>query len=234
MTLLRRAWNSLDAGQLADVGLRLAEGERVLHRSHKAASAEQVLSLAIRTAVARQDQATLERLTAALQSSAKKELLEELAASQKQLQTASDAVPPTATPPDDVVPSESAAYHSAVRAALAARIVGDVEGLKGFSQAVQALELSPATRKHLSRVIEDSLRATPEGQPDNPLLRVLNRLSETSGAGECNACQGAGCLACGWCGGDGIRNGYKCSFCGIYPCKVGWMRCWKCKGTGQE
>src|SRR5579871_3302728 len=48
MNLLRKGWDNLDSSLLADVGLQLAEGERVLYRPHKAVGAEQILSLAIK------------------------------------------------------------------------------------------------------------------------------------------------------------------------------------------
>jgi len=44
MALLREAWNQLDAAALAAARLQLAEGERILRRSRRAVTADQVLA----------------------------------------------------------------------------------------------------------------------------------------------------------------------------------------------
>ena len=65
MVRLQEAWDRLSAAALADAGLQLAEGERVLFRSHKALPADAVLKAAANIAVEKRDKQTLERLAKA-------------------------------------------------------------------------------------------------------------------------------------------------------------------------
>ena len=60
--LLGKAWDEMDAGLLVDVGLQLAEGERVLQRCHRAIGARKLLELATYVAVETNDKTALERL----------------------------------------------------------------------------------------------------------------------------------------------------------------------------
>lgn len=60
--LLRTAVETLDASLAADVTLQLAEGERILGRSHKSVSAEEAFGLAIQLATGNRDSETIERL----------------------------------------------------------------------------------------------------------------------------------------------------------------------------
>lgn len=46
-------------------------------------------------------------------------------------------------------------------------------------------------------------------------------------AATCWDCDGAGTKSCGWCGGDGIKDGRMCGHC-----KRGKISCFKCSGTG--
>jgi hypothetical protein len=48
-------------------------------------------------------------------------------------------------------------------------------------------------------------------------------------AGTCDECDGRGKRTCGWCGGDGIRNGHQCTFCN----GRGTIKCAKCGGSGK-
>lgn len=49
-------------------------------------------------------------------------------------------------------------------------------------------------------------------------------------AGKCDECDGRGKRTCGWCGGDGIRNGKLCTFCN----GRGTIKCLKCGGSGKS
>src|SRR5438874_1940779 len=74
LEILDRAWGDKNASLLADVGLELAEGERVLFRGHKNISADQVLAMATRVAAERRDAKTLSRLAKACEAYKKTEL----------------------------------------------------------------------------------------------------------------------------------------------------------------
>ena len=62
MKLLMTAVDKSDAKALTDIGLKLAEGERVVKRPHKALPAEKILFLAARAAGESRDKETLARL----------------------------------------------------------------------------------------------------------------------------------------------------------------------------
>src|SRR5262245_61010621 len=68
MEALAEAWEDRDAEALTDIGLQLAEGERVLLRSHKGITAEQVLTVAARLAADQRDKKTLQRLSRAAEA----------------------------------------------------------------------------------------------------------------------------------------------------------------------
>lgn len=67
LRLIGQAWREMDPALLTDVALQLAEGERVLLRSHRAISADDMLKLAIRAAQSKKDKEALQRLTKAVE-----------------------------------------------------------------------------------------------------------------------------------------------------------------------
>ncbi|WP_437192282.1 hypothetical protein [Planctomicrobium sp. SH527] len=62
ITLLGPAWSAKDAAALTDIALQLAEGERILLRSHKAGSSKDLLNLATKIAQSSDDKAALGRI----------------------------------------------------------------------------------------------------------------------------------------------------------------------------
>ncbi len=62
ITLLGPAWSSKDAAALTDIALQLAEGERILLRSHKAGSSKDLLNLATKIAQTADDKTALARI----------------------------------------------------------------------------------------------------------------------------------------------------------------------------
>ena len=72
LELLGTAWRSRNAETLADLAFQFAEGERILHRSHKATKASNIMDIAIKMAMETNDKETLSRLAKALESSGDK------------------------------------------------------------------------------------------------------------------------------------------------------------------
>lgn len=72
LQLLGTAWRSGDAATLADLAFQFAEGERILHRSHKATKASNIMDIAIKMAMETNDKVTLSRLAKAAESSGDK------------------------------------------------------------------------------------------------------------------------------------------------------------------
>jgi hypothetical protein len=96
LTYLGQAWQELSPSKLADCGLQLAEGERVLLREHSAISAERVLGYAIQLAGQQGDGPTLARLAKAPVVTRNAELAQQLQAARKQV--AGSELAPTADP----------------------------------------------------------------------------------------------------------------------------------------
>ncbi len=87
----RQAAGTMNAGAIADLALKLAEGERVLLRPHASGiNSTAVLGLAVRVATETKDAATLERLAAAAEKG-KLETLQAQIAAAKQVAGASRA-----------------------------------------------------------------------------------------------------------------------------------------------
>jgi len=78
MKKLREALADSNPAALADVALKLAEGEAALSRKHKGLSAGKLFDLAARTAKASGDKATMERLTKAAEQMKRKDFNESL------------------------------------------------------------------------------------------------------------------------------------------------------------
>ena len=76
LLLLGVAWDNQDPALMTDLGLQLAEGERILMRSHKAIRSEQVLELAANLAGDRRDRATLARMAIVAKARGDKRLKE--------------------------------------------------------------------------------------------------------------------------------------------------------------
>lgn len=75
LLLLGTAWDNHDAALMTDVGLQLAEGERILMRPHKAVKSEQVIELATYLAGARKDKPTLLRIKKVAESRKDQQLM---------------------------------------------------------------------------------------------------------------------------------------------------------------
>lgn len=80
---IAQAWNRLDADALTDVALQLAEGERILLRSHKVGSAADVLRLASRIATTRGNKETLASITTAAKALKVEDVHAQVAAASK-------------------------------------------------------------------------------------------------------------------------------------------------------
>ncbi len=72
------AWTYLDAEALADIGISLAEAERILFRNHPAVKSEDVLKIAVRTASVTGATAALEKLKAFAEKSENGEMVQQI------------------------------------------------------------------------------------------------------------------------------------------------------------
>ena len=123
--LLGRAWADHDPALLADAGLQLAEGERVLMRTHKSGiDAETLLELAAKVAADRHDKATLDRLAKAAERQGRKALAGQVAIASKLGGQARSLDPTLMISVDDTTPEVFGLFRQGVGEVETARLAG--------------------------------------------------------------------------------------------------------------
>lgn len=182
LAVLGRAWDEMNPALLTDVGLQLAEGERVLLRPHKAVTAAKVLDEALKAAVEKKDTATLDRLAKAADRTGNKEFAGRIAAA-KLLGTASRASHPALTIAIDEISLEGLAKFQAVREAIqVAKLKSDRTALSDLEKSLATEKAIPAKqREYLLKQIEDSKKAMPAAT--DAQSELLNKLGAGSRGG---------------------------------------------------
>lgn len=183
MLLLGKAWNDMDAGLLVDVALQLAEGERVLQRSHRAISAEKLLELATHVAVETNDEATLERLAKVAKARDDQELTSRVAMAGKLAGKSRDAG--SSLTMAQVGSSEYTLFRNYMTEIRGARIAQDTTRLDRIAMRVDTdSELSSLSREELREEIQRVRSGTPEEIGVNDWTRrILNKLQSANRAG---------------------------------------------------
>jgi len=153
MALLTDAWNRLEPAALADAGLQLAEGERVLFRSHKSVTADQVLASAVRVAGEKRDMATIERLVKAGKALGKSDLATIASAAQKLAGQARSAAPGPTVSLDKLSPVDFSYYKASVEGIETSRIRRDSKDLEEFAtDLAEDKTLPQEIKQHLTRL----------------------------------------------------------------------------------
>lgn len=175
LSLLGRAWAEQDPALMADVGLQLAEGERVLLRPHKAITAEKVLQLAAQLAAESRDKATLDRLTQAAVAMGNKGLSGQIAAAGKLAASSRDASAEVTFSAKEVEQGAAAAFSNYSTQIRAAKLAGDKEALEGLKKAIGETDaLSDKQQQVLISMIDEAAEAAGEA---DPALAVLDKLA---------------------------------------------------------
>jgi hypothetical protein len=175
--LLDRAWSDKNAPLLADVGLQLAEGERVLFRAHQALTADQVLAMATRTAVERRDAKTLARLTKAAESLNKAELRAQTSGALRLASASRDADPALALPADKTSPEEFLLMRDTLERIVDAKVMGDAESLNILIQLAPKMDdLTEAQRKNLVKTATAARDSLPKDAGIDPGAAAINKL----------------------------------------------------------
>lgn len=178
--MLAMAWLKQDASSLADVGLLLGEGERVLLRTRKNFESQKLLELAAYLAGDDEDHKTLERLAKAA----------ELRGDKKLASLVKDSIKLMATPNADVhniplVAGADAAHFKAVHEATLRHlrviaICGDKESVEALKKAIENMEeLTKAQKEYIYKAAEDHsanlIRTNPELRSTINMLDRLGR-----------------------------------------------------------
>lgn len=184
LILLGRAWDQLDPVLLTDCAMQLAEGERILMRSHKAVSSKQLLELAAKVAAEKRDTATLDRLANVCNATKNTAALEQVTAARK-LASASRAIDPAmSVSATETTPDQLAIYQATINGVKGAGMLGDVHYFDGLEEGLNDKQsvltnLSEAQRNHLKKIMGVARSSMPK-ESDSSLSDTLNKLKDTS------------------------------------------------------
>lgn len=176
LELLARAWGTMDSALLADAGLQLAEGERVLCRPHVAFPSRDVLDRAIALAGEKNDAATLKRLAVALKE--QKELAAKVAEAQKNRKADADRAAQKLT--GQMAPEVRSLYENMLAKIQAAKLGADRAALLGIEQDIPTIKtFSEPQRAHMKKLVTQALASLPKDPPVKAAA-LLNALAEAS------------------------------------------------------
>ncbi|MCA9174989.1 MAG: hypothetical protein KDB14_10955 [Planctomycetales bacterium] len=180
------AWTNLDAGTLSDIGIKLANAERILFRNHPAVSSKDVLKVALRTASVQGDVKALEKVEAFAKETDNGEMVGQIKLA-KQLAGTSRSLAPQVSL-DEVDLDTLIDFKEAQHDLKAALVIGDADLLKELQEQIQGYaEKAPAIWSKLSAEVEQQLKsmkalgAPSRGGPDD-MSRASNALNKLSGA----------------------------------------------------
>ncbi|MBX7104099.1 MAG: hypothetical protein K1X57_08450, partial [Gemmataceae bacterium] len=182
LQLLGEAWANLEPGALTDVGLQLAEGERILLRPHKAISANAVLAAAARLCAEKKDKGGLDRLAKAAERLGDKDLAGQVKAAELLAKESRAVDPALQVSVEEMTPESLAFYQQCLLAIRVARLSGNRADLEIIKEDIPNLtEIGETLRDNLSRLTEEALASIPESQ--SPEAAVLDKLAAASRGG---------------------------------------------------
>ena len=150
--LLGKAWQRHDAALLTDIGLVLAENERVMMRPRKGLDSALLLELAAYIAADRNDITTLERLDKL--SARNANLGTRIAAARKIAERSRSAEHSAVGSIENLTPEGLAVHQAALRRIRSARLAGDIAALDKLDEHLDTrTDLHDSQRKHLDGAI---------------------------------------------------------------------------------
>lgn len=177
---IEKAVAGADAAALADAALQVAEGERVLLRTHKSGVTSAFLAeKAAELAARKRDKATLGRLVKAGERFGGDKLKIRLAALDKLAGQARDVDPALLISVEDVAPDGFGVFRSYLNALERAKFLGDRQGLAEAEEQLRELtDLPPRQIEYLAGLAEAYKKDVPEKADDAG--RLLARLAAAS------------------------------------------------------
>ncbi len=183
LALAGKAWADLDARLLTDVALQLAEGERILLRSHKAFSADKVLEKAAHVAIGKKDKAALERLAKVLEKRDLPALKAQVSAAMKLAASSRTVDPAMLISVEQTSPQAFAAYQRWMLDIQATRLSGDRAALDEVEKSVSRFEgLAPAMRDAILKRLSEARSAIPKDAKPDATAEALAKLATGSSA----------------------------------------------------
>ena len=173
---LSNAWAASDPASLTDAGLEMAEGERVLGRTHKSGiKAESVLRKAVALAADKRDKATLDRLAAVAEAGDDAGLKGQVQSARK-LSGGERAVDlALQLDVEQTSSSDLARYQELVSAVRSAELLGDADALKAIDKQLDAPPaLSASQKDEIRKLIVRARQGLPDKlSPDEDALCKL-------------------------------------------------------------
>lgn len=180
LAFLGTAWECLDPSGIADAALQFAEGERVLHRSHKAIKSADLFQLAIKMAVDRRDTSTLDRLLKYAQKAGDTAMVQAIVTAQKLAGATRAADPTMQVAVAEVSAADYVRYRGVIGEVKAASYVGDRETLARLADQVkQYAGFSASQKQHLLSLISGTREGIKSNEPP-ALANHLDRLMDVS------------------------------------------------------
>jgi hypothetical protein len=177
---LAAALETQDAVLLADVAIKLAEGERAVGRPpHKGLSANAALRLAMDLAAEKHDKKTLDRLAGPVKARGDARLSRDFALKRLLGSAPRKADPSAVIAADQTTPEAMTLYRNLLGEVQQAKLTSDRKALDQLEQSVGVLtELHEKQRAYLGQLIADSRSALPAKENrEAAMLRKLAALS---------------------------------------------------------
>ena len=176
--LLGRAINEQDAGSLADAGLQLSEGERILGRPAKAKgiTAERILLMSYEMALDAKDDETIARLKIA-STKLQFELLTNAIAASETLGGESRTLSQNAITPESMTTEVFHAFKHYIYAIQRARLLRDIKSLRSVMQALKGEQALPNEQLQRVTALATSVQVEIEKNPsadDDALLSLAD------------------------------------------------------------
>lgn len=175
--VLGRGWDEMNAEALTDAALQFVEAERILRRPRKGIVTDDLLSLVVRVAAERRDQAALKRL-AAVVSSRKNEALEtQLRLGQELSGNSRSSNLDVQVNVSEISEDEFLELHDCLKAVRRAVVLGDPTELVFWEEWLKTPGLSRQQRERLKRIISPASESLNDSKntpsPVTPLLDSL-------------------------------------------------------------
>ncbi len=176
------AYLTKNAALMADVGLQLLEGERVLLRSHRGLKSSAVFDAALRVATDQRDLATLDQLGRVAEKIGDKTLGEKVKVSRQLADKPRAVAPPLPAPDENLSANEVIAIQNQFERFERARAVGDVAGLKSLEAELKG---RPGTEgslpAHLAKQVAEVVTSLGDAETSSDeVVAMLGNLSGTS------------------------------------------------------
>lgn len=183
LSILDDAMKGGRADVVLDLALQLAEGERVLLRSHKAVSADELFAAALQLASETGDKDTLARLSKAAKGLNKTELAGKIAAAEKLGAASRSAAGPELSLPVESTSLEAfALFKATLNSVKAAKVAKDVDELQLIDAELEKSEIfDDAQKQTLKKVLSDAVASVPAEKAPSALAKLAGASRQAPG-----------------------------------------------------